>query len=108
MILRDLNACRLYSPGATEANAQSRRPILPQYYGSIPGLFSDDVNANYHSLQIDVQKRFAKNYAVQAAYTWSKSIDKRSQSLLGTGAQNPLGVAAEGDPPISMWSKFSP
>ena len=79
---------------ATEANAQSRRPILPQYYGSMPSLYSD-TNANYHSLQVDIQKRFSSNYAVQVAYTWEKSIDTRSQSLLGNGAQNPNDVKAE-------------
>jgi hypothetical protein len=89
----DLNAA-IYSPGATEANAQSRRPILSQYYGSMPSLYSD-VNANYHSLQLDAQKRFSNSYAVQVAYTWEKSIDTRSQSLLGTGAQNPNDVKAE-------------
>jgi len=89
----DLNAA-IYSSGATEANAQSRRPILPQYYGSMPSLTSD-TNANYHSLQVDVQKRFSSSYAVQVAYTWEKSIDTRSQSLLGNGAQNPNDVKAE-------------
>jgi len=85
---RDLNAA-LYSPGATESNAQSRRPILPQYYGSIPGLFSD-ANANYNSLQVDVQKRFSKGYSVQGTYTWGKSIDNRSSTLIGgQGAQDP-------------------
>jgi hypothetical protein len=84
---RDINAA-VYVPGATEDNAQSRRPILPQYYGSMPGLFSD-TDANYHALQMSVQKRFARRYSVQGSYTWSKSIDNRSQSLLGSGAQDP-------------------
>ena len=84
---RDINAA-VYEPGATEDNAQSRRPIFPQYYGSMPGLFSD-TNANYHALQMSVQKRFASRYSVQGSYTWGKSIDNRSQSLLGTGAQDP-------------------
>ena len=96
---RELNAA-VYAPGATEACnpippatidvncAQSRRPISPQYYGSIPGIFSDG-NSNYNSLQVDVQKRFSKSYAIQAAYTWEKSIDTRSQSLIGSGPQNP-------------------
>jgi hypothetical protein len=56
---------------------------------------TDDVNANYHSLQVDVQKRLSNSYAVQLTYTWDKSIDDRSQSLLGTGAQNPNDVKAE-------------
>jgi hypothetical protein len=84
---RELNAA-VYAPGATEANAQSRRPILPQYYGSIPGIFSD-ANSSYNSLQANLQKRFSKSYAIQATYTWEKSIDTRSQSLIGSGPQNP-------------------
>ena len=89
----DLNAA-VYGPGATEDNAQSRRPIFPQYYGSIPYL-TDNSNANYHSLQVDVKKRFSRSYSVQAAYTWEKSIDDRSASLLGTGSQNPNDLKAE-------------
>jgi hypothetical protein len=62
---------------------------LPQFYGSIPGLFSD-ANANYHSLQLQAQKRFSNSYTLQAAYTWAKSIDDRSSTLIGgIGAQDP-------------------
>ena len=96
---RELNAA-VYAPGATEACtpippatvdnncAQSRRPILPTIYGSIPGIFSDG-NSNYNSLQANLQKRFSKSYAIQVTYTWEKSIDTRSQSLIGSGPQNP-------------------
>lgn len=92
----DLNAA-VYGPGATESNVQSRRPILPQYYGSIPALF-DDASASYHSLQIDVHKRFSHGYSVQAAYTWEKSIDDHSGSLIGPppyGPQNPTNLKAD-------------
>ena len=91
----DLNAA-VFGPGATEANAQSRRPIFPQYYGSIPSLYSN-ANANYHSLQAELQKRFSHSYSVQAAYTWEKSIDQHSGSLIGdeSGPQNPNNLKAE-------------
>jgi hypothetical protein len=91
----DLNAA-VYGPGATEANAQSRRPIFPQYYGSIPALY-DDADASYHSLQIEVQKRISHSYSVQAAYTWERSIDDHSGSLIGSnyGPQNPTDLKAE-------------
>ncbi len=95
-IASDLNAA-VYGPGATEANVQSRRPILPQYYGSIPALF-DTANANYHSLQVEIQKRMSRGYSVQAAYTWEKSIDNHSGSLIGPppyGPQNPNDLKAE-------------
>jgi hypothetical protein len=91
----DLNAA-VFGPGATEANVQSRRPIYPQYYGSIPALY-DDADASYHSLQVEVQKRFSRSYSVQAAYTWERSIDDHSGSLIGSnyGPQNPTDLKAE-------------
>jgi hypothetical protein len=104
---RDINAA-VYGPGATEDNAQSMRPILPQYYGSMPGLFSD-TDANYHALQMSVQKRFASKYSVQGSYTWSKSIDNRSRSLLGSGAQDPnnWGRAERGLPDFNVGQIFA-
>jgi hypothetical protein len=86
--VHDINPA-VYGPGATEANAQSRRPIFPQYYGSMTHIQSD-ANANYNSLQIDAQKRFSHGYSVQATYTWGKSIDERSTPLIGgQAAQDP-------------------
>jgi hypothetical protein len=89
----DLNPA-VYGPGATEANAQSRRPIFPQYYGSMPAMFPN-ADASYHSLQAEVQKRISHSYSVQAAYTWAKSMDNHSASLLGNGPQNPSNLKAE-------------
>ena len=87
---RELNAA-VFGPGATAANAQSRRPHFPQYYADMPGLFSD-ANSNYHSLQIQVQKSFSRGYTVQGAYTWGRSIDNRSATTIDNNsesAQNP-------------------
>ena len=91
----ELNAA-VFGPGATESNAQSRRPIFPQYYGTMPALYSN-ANANYHSLQAEVQKRISHSYSVQAAYTWEKSIDQHSGSLIGdeAGPQNPNDLKAD-------------
>jgi hypothetical protein len=38
-------------------------------------------NANFHSFQFSAQKRFAKGFTFNAAYTWSKSIDNASDAL---------------------------
>ena len=86
----------VFGPGATEANAQARRPIFPQYYGQMSSLESN-ANANYHSLQAELQKRFSHSYSVQAAYTWEKSIDQHSGSLIGDepGPQDPNNLKAE-------------
>jgi len=91
----ELNAA-VFGPGATEANAQSRRPIFPQFYGTMPALYSN-ANANYHALQAELQKRFSHGYSVQAAYTWEKSIDQHSGSLIGdeAGPQDSHNLKAE-------------
>jgi hypothetical protein len=80
----------IYGPGATSANIQSRRPFLPQYYASI-GLITSDTNASYNGLQLSMEKKFSHGYTLQAAYTYSKSIDERSGfSVDGASGANPF------------------
>lgn len=78
---REINTA-VFGPGATAANAQQRRPYFPEFFASIATLFSD-ANSNYHSLQTSFDKRFSRNYTVQVAYTFSKSIDERSAAFGG-------------------------
>jgi len=62
----------------------SGRPIgsnaLPQnFMARIPGygninLYESQANANYNSLQVQVQRRAAKGLFVGASYTWSKAL----------------------------------
>ena len=84
----------IFGPGATAANIQSRRAFFPQYYGSI-GLITSDANSAYHSLQASMEKRFSRGYTLQAAYTFSKSIDNRSTfSVDGVSGANPFNYLA--------------
>jgi hypothetical protein len=43
-------------------------------------IFAEDTRSasNYNSLQVSLDKRFAKGFQTQIAYTWSKSIDQAS------------------------------
>jgi hypothetical protein len=66
-----------YSPGATAANAQSRRPFLPQYYAGITAIDSIGYS-NYNALQLTARKRLSSGYTMQMAYTYSKSLDAGS------------------------------
>lgn len=80
----------IFGPGATAANVQSRRPFLPQNYASV-GLITSDTNASYNGLQASMEKRFSHGYTLQAAYTYSKSIDERSRlSVDGASGANPF------------------
>jgi hypothetical protein len=60
------------SPIGPPATEQARRPI-PQW--NTVDLVSPYGQSNYHGLDVELNKRFAKGYSFTAAYTWSHSID---------------------------------
>lgn len=84
-----------YSAGGTAANAQSRRPFLPQYYGPVEGM-DDSAYSNYNSLQVAVRKRFSAGYTMQLAYTLAKSLDLDSVMIQGQDSdlQDPYNLFA--------------
>jgi hypothetical protein len=58
--------------GTTNSN---KLAVLRPYTGYGPGLFFVDLFAsNYHSLQTQLQKRFAGNSLVNISYTWSHGL----------------------------------
>ncbi|MDZ4802236.1 MAG: TonB-dependent receptor [Bryobacteraceae bacterium] len=73
---RDANQS-IFGPGATSANVNARRPILPGTYGQI-SQFESASNAHYDSLQITVDRRFSRNFSLLMNYTLGKSIDEVS------------------------------
>lgn len=73
---RDANQ-PVFGPGATAGNVNQRRPIDPGVFAQITQLESAS-NAHYNSLQLSVDKRFARNFSVNFNYTWAKTIDEVS------------------------------
>ncbi|MBO0858207.1 MAG: TonB-dependent receptor [Chloracidobacterium sp.] len=67
----DVNYAR-YSPGATVANTQLRRPYAS--YGEVLNAPSDGTSS-YNALQLAAERRVAKSISFELSYTWSKSID---------------------------------
>ena len=69
--------------GALAASGTLRTPGVLSPFGSVNAQVSDG-NSNYNALNIDLKKRFTKNYQFLASYTWSHSIDDSSdlQTLL--------------------------
>jgi hypothetical protein len=83
----------VFGPGATLANAQQRRPILPEFYGSISEKVASQ-RSQYDSLQIGATKSYARGYTIQVAYTLSKSMDDGSGPV-ASGSQDPADPRAE-------------
>ena len=49
-------------------------------------LFEDSANSSYHSLQLELRKRYSHGYTFTAAYTWSHALDDVSDVFPIAGA----------------------
>src|SRR5262249_8961276 len=65
----------------TVQRAQMLRPY-PQF-GHVTSTSAGWSNSRYHALQVKMEKRFARDLAVGASYTWSKLMDDSSGNLIG-------------------------
>src|SRR6202034_1149136 len=75
-------------------------PVSPNI-GIIQAILNEE-QSNYHSLQAKLNRRFANGLALQASYTWSRSIDDSSalvqENLNSTFPQNSFDLHAERGP----------
>jgi carboxypeptidase family protein len=49
-------------------------------------LFENSANSTYHSLQLEMRKRYSHGYSLTAAYTWSRAMDDVSDVFPIAGA----------------------
>jgi hypothetical protein len=72
--------------------AQALLPY-PQYCSSLTGLNENLGSSTYHSLQIKVDKRFARGFYLAGNYTWSKLItDASSTTQSGQAGYGRIGA----------------
>ena len=76
----------LFTPGASLANLDSRRLLQPGF-GNNSEISSEAVSG-YNSLQVQINKRYSRNFSVEGAYTWSRSLDDASAFSLGAAVPN--------------------
>ena len=63
------------APCINNTATSNQLAVLRPYTGYGPGLFFVDAfSSNYHSLQAELQKRFAGNSMVNISYTWSHGL----------------------------------
>jgi len=73
--IRELNPA-IYTPGATTATTNERRPLYPDF-SSITSIEPGDTSS-YNALQATLERRFRTGFSLLANYTFSKSIDTSS------------------------------
>jgi hypothetical protein len=78
--LQNVNNRVIFEPGI----------LSPQGY-----LLGNDFRGWYHSLQLQVTKRFSNNVSVVGSYTLAKSIDTSSTDNLGGTVANPFNLRQE-------------
>jgi hypothetical protein len=85
-----------FDPRINNSSVQTNaiRPYLG--YGSITE-FDNGLNSNYNSLQTMLQRRFANGFAIQAVYTFSKTLGE-TQTARNMVVQNPLNWRADYGP----------
>jgi carboxypeptidase family protein len=106
---RDINQFRQTGTGINAATGKPcfiRFPGAPSLTNNCPGAASDflaptrfqdnvyetTANSFYHGFTSQVQKRFARNFSLNAHYTFSKSIDEVTDFNSDFSAQNPLNL----------------
>lgn len=80
------------APGATLGNIDRRRIISG--FGSAR-VISYQGNSSYNSLQVEVNKRYSRNFSVQGAYTFSRTIDMLSGITVGAAVPNVFDLSKE-------------
>ncbi|MCI0338748.1 MAG: TonB-dependent receptor, partial [Acidobacteria bacterium] len=73
--------------GPTFSTANFSNPLRSQ-----DNIYEQTANSFYHGFTVQVQRRFANNFSVNAHYTLAKSIDEVTDFNSDWSAQNPLNL----------------
>jgi hypothetical protein len=93
---RELNPA-LYAVGATTATTNQRRPLFPNF-GTIT-MVEPTGRSTWNSLQLTIDKRFAKGFTLLGNYTFSKTLDHSSDNKLnGVTQTNPYDLEYDWGP----------
>ncbi len=82
----------IYGFGATLGNIDQRR--IFQGFGDNAKV-STQANAAYHGLQVEVTKRYSRNFSLQGAYTFSRAIDMYTSNSIGANTPNVFDLRSQ-------------
>lgn len=74
---------------SNQVQARLRNPLFGQIR-----MVSMDANTNYNGMQLNINKRFSRNFEFTVSYTWAKAIDDAAD-YTGALANVPAGAQAQ-------------
>jgi hypothetical protein len=82
----------VYRTGASLNNLDQRR-IMPGYGNMIR--ITSQANSRYHALQLEVNKRYSRNFSLKGAYAFARSIDMHSGAAIGASTPNVFDLSTQ-------------
>jgi hypothetical protein len=79
-------------PLSTEANAEQRVPFLPGIYGPGGRYLDSSYTSAYHSVQLELEKRFSRGLQFSTSYVLGKSLDSNSSPNGGISLVDPNDI----------------
>jgi len=79
-------------PLSTAANAAQRVPFLPGIYGSQGRYLDPSYTSSFHSLQVELRKRFSRGLQFNTSYVLGKSLDSNSSPNGGATLVDPQNI----------------
>ena len=101
IFIPDGHVCRGGSGPRLQATGTKINPNNRQ----IRALFWDGASS-YHAVQAHVSRRLRAGFEIGAAFTWSRSIDTGSSTLIGNAFSNAIAGLPWYDLSLALWSIF--
>jgi hypothetical protein len=79
-------------PLSTAANANQRVPFLPGIYGPAGRYLDTSYTSAFHSLQLELRKRFSRGLQFSSSYVLGKSLDSNSSPNGGIALVDPTNI----------------
>jgi hypothetical protein len=78
----------IYGPGATSANVNNRRPLMPGVITNLNVFYSNQTSA-YNALEVRATKHMSHNLSLRSYYLWAKNFESVGMESSTGSVENP-------------------
>jgi len=84
----------LYGPGATSANVNNRRPLMPGVITNL-NVFYSNQTSSYNALEVRATKHMSHNLSLRSYYLWAKNWESVGMESSTGSVENPNKIFLE-------------